>query len=392
MAVLLSATGAGALEFDGFAAAGGDEGVVIGNFQPGQPGQPGQPRSVVVSSREDEAPSTIADGASGNFTEPDAPGWFDYSFGPAIFNRCLGPACPRWVGQADVLLLWQGNVPATPLLTLGTVEPFSTALNGSQLPYAMGSGPRTAIMLNVDKCHAIEANYFNSGNFSGSREFVAPAIDQLAWAGLGQLPNIGFIDGGTASTSGRIQSFELNWRRYNGQSLTFLAGFRWIEWNDSFTMTDSYTDPNTDPSTGNDTLSARSTNDLYGGQLGVDAVLLTLFDVIRFNGVAKAGVYGNLNPSTTMSVDSTDPNRITPTTYTATGKSTGFFGEVGVNGTVRLSEHLFWRAGYNFFWIGGVATSLNQLHAIDMTVPSGALKLDGSVFLQGVNTGIEVIW
>ena len=67
---------------------------------------------------------------------------------------------------------------------------------------------------------------------------------------------------------------------------------------------------------------------------------------------------------------------------------------MGINGSIRLTEHLFWRAGYNFFWISGVATSLNQLQAVDLAAapPVGPINLGGSVFLQGVNTGIELVW
>lgn len=382
MAMLLMGGGASAGQYDGYAAAGGDDGVVIGDYQPGQE------RSVIVSDQADGAGAPCAGGGVMPMPEADAQDCNRYGFSPAVVNRCLGPACPRWVGQADVLLLWQGNVPVTPLLTLQDF-PNPMTLNGSQLPYGLATGPRTAILFNVDQCHAIEANYFNAGNFAGNRAFAAPAGTQLAWAALGNY-NLANIESGTASTAGRIQSFELNWRRSNGRSLTWLAGFRWIEWNDWFTMADNFDDGVNPP--GTDTLSARSVNDLFGGQIGLDAVLLTLSDVVRFNGVAKAGVYGNPHASTTMTLNSSDPTRLPTTSYTATGSSTGFFGEVGINGTVRLTEHLFWRAGYNFFWIGGVATSLNQLSAFDMTVPSGALNIGGSVFLQGINTGIEAVW
>lgn len=383
-ATLLRAAGALAGQYDAYAS--GEGGVVIGDYPSGQY-QSGQDRSVVVSDGAGESVTPFVAGEAVGRPVVQSQSGSRYGFSPAIINRCLGPACPRWVGQADVLLLWQGNVPATPLLNVDA-DPFPVALAGDQIPYVMGTGPRTAIIFNIDQCHGIEANYFNAGNFSANREFTAPADAQLAWAGLGGYA-IGGIDSGTASTAGRIQSFELNWRRYNGGSITWLAGFRWIEWNDSLNVTDNWTD---DTGQGTDALSAQSVNNLYGGQIGVDAVLLTLFDVVRFNGVAKAGVYGNMDAGSTVVVESSDPNRIPPTGYYATRNSTGFFGEVGVNGTVRLTNHLFWRAGYNFFWIGGLATSLNQVNAFDMTVPSGTLNTAGSVFLQGVNTGIEAVW
>ena len=368
---------AGAAGYDGYAAENVDAGVMMGDLQPGRE------QSVMVGDGHVAAPYGSGEAAGTDCPPSELTG---SSFGPAIINRMLGPACPRWTGQADVLLLWQGNVPATPLLTLQD-PPNSVLLNGSQIPYVMGTGPRVALMFNIDKCSAIEANYFNAGNFSASRSIVAPAAGQMAWAALGNY-NVGNIDDAAVSTSGRIQSLELNWRRYNGRSFTWLAGFRWIEWNDSLAMTDNWNDGT---GAGIDTLNANTSNDLYGGQIGADAVLLTLFDTIRFNGVAKAGVYGNPNASATTTVGG---DRIVPATYTATGSSTGFFGELGINGSIRLTEHLFWRAGYNFFWISGVATSLNQLQAVDLAAapPVGPINLGGSVFLQGVNTGIELVW
>lgn len=361
----------------------GQQGVVIGDYAPGDE------RSVMVPNGASGAGEPFVPAGPAGQPWPEDRGWGGEECPPALVNRALGPACPRWVGQADVLLLWQGNVPSTPLLTLDA-DPFPVELAGNQLPYVMGTGPRTAVLFNIDRCHAIEANYFNAGNFSSVRNFTAPEAGSLAWAALGNY-NIGDIIGGSVATAGRIQSFELNWRKRYSPTVTWLAGFRWIEWNDSLTLNDSF-DNGVDPA-GTDSLSARSGNDLYGGQLGLDALLLTLFEsTIRFNGVAKAGVYGNPNASTTMTVDSSDPTRLVATSYTANGSSTGFFGEVGVNGAVRLSEHLYWRAGYNFFWISGVATSLNQLGALDLTDSTGKLNLGGSVFLHGVNTGIELVW
>lgn len=358
-----------AAEYDSYAVAGDTESVVVGAMSaPEDVGFDVMPQPVPSACR-----GSACKGCRHCAKSPSG-----------IINRILGPACPRWTGQADVLLLWQGNVPSTPLLTLDAA-PFPSLLNANEVGSGLGSGPRVALMLNVDQCHAIEANYFNAGNLVGNKSFTAPPEGQMAWAALGGYP-VGNINDGVYSNAGRIQSFELNWRRYNGKSVTWLAGFRWVEWDDSLSITDNYDDGILP---GVDTLNARAVNNLYGAQIGADATLLTLFDVVRFNGVGKAGVYGNADASTTMSVGG---DRIPAATYAATGNSTGFFGEIGINGSVQITEHLFWRAGYNFFWISGVATSLNQLHSFDMSVPDGQLKLGGSVFLQGVNTGIEARW
>ena len=67
---------------------------------------------------------------------------------------------------------------------------------------------------------------------------------------------------------------------------------------------------------------------------------------------------------------------------------------MGINGAVRLTKHCFWRAGYNFFWLSGVAVAAQQLAVVDAAADpaEGSVTASSSVFLQGVNTGIEFIW
>ena len=306
----------------------------------------------------------------------------------AIINRMLGEACPRWTGQVDALLLWQGNVPAVPLMVLDDPANPATILGANQIVSSVAVGPRASLMLHVDNQRAIEANYFNVGSISGTNTFTSPAGSQLAWDNLAGIP-VGAINNGVATSNGAIQSFELNWRRGNcNQCLTWLAGFRWVEWNQTLAINDTFADG----STGSDVLNVSTKNNLYGAQLGLDSLLLDLYQKrVRFNGVAKAGVYGNANARATTTVGG---DRIPAASFTATGKQTSFFGEIGVNGTVRLTERILWRAGYNFFWIGGVALPPQQLAKVDAaaTPPTGRIDLTGSVFLQGANTGIELQW
>jgi hypothetical protein len=314
--------------------------------------------------------------------------------GTGILNRILGDACPRVTAQIDALMLWQSNVPSVPLLRLD--DPANPALffNANSLVSEMGIGPRAAIMLHVDQEYALEANYFNVGSINTTRPFEAPLPQQVVWDSLVNLPQFGNIDSGTIGLNGAIQSFELNWRhRHCGSPFTWLVGFRWVEWNEALTLNDSFSIPAPFPEAGNDLLNVQTGNDLYGAQLGFDALLLNLWEVIRFNSVVKAGVYGNnATASTFVSSDrfGFGPDR----NFAATTNQTGFFGEVGVNGAVRLSDHFFWRAGYNFFWLAGVATTTQQLAVVDAApVPAeGSITAGSSVFLHGVNTGLEFIW
>lgn len=304
-----------------------------------------------------------------------------------ILNYCLGEACPRWTGQIDVLMLWRGNVPATPLLILDDPANPLPVLSANQILTNVAVGPRGALMLHLNNCNAIEANYFNVGSIGGTREFAAPPPSRYAFDGLAGI-SLGDITQGTATSNGFIQSFELNWRRKIHPSVSWLAGFRWVEWNESLAINNQFENGQV---VGTDLINVATANDLYGAQLGADALLLNLYNAIIFNGVAKAGIYGNPDASMTTTAGG---DRIPPGTYSATVGQTGFFGEVGVNGAVRITDHIYWRTGYNFFWISGVATAAEQLKTVDLAVqpPTGQITADGSVFLYGVNTGLEFVW
>lgn len=303
-----------------------------------------------------------------------------------IVNRVLGEACPRFTAQVDVLMLWRGNVPSRSLFIEEGVDPPVDLLNVSQLGTPVSVGPRVALMLHLDQNYAIEANYFQVQGFDGTgslpNDFTPYEMNNLAGSALGNITDA------TVLSSAGINSFELNWRRWNCRSITWLAGFRWVEWNEQLNITDNFDDG---AAVGQDVIDVATQNDLYGFQLGMDAMLLNLYNAVRFNGIAKAGVYGNWDALATVTAGG---DRIVPTeTITATATPVAFFGELGVNGTVRLSEHWAWRAGYNFFWLSGVATAPPQLDTFNTTgAQPSTIDVAGSVFLHGVNTGVEFVW
>jgi hypothetical protein len=71
---------------------------------------------------------------------------------------------------------------------------------------------------------------------------------------------------------------------------------------------------------------------------------------------------------------------------------TAFFGELGLNATLAVTEWLAWRVGYSLFWQGGVAVPANQLNLVDPSISAAGINTSGSVFLHGVSTGIETRW
>jgi len=294
-------------------------------------------------------------------------------------NRVLLPVDPRWEAQVDALMLWQGNIASRPLYVLDGTS--TTALNANQAQTPLIAGPRFGLFLNLDPVYSIEGNYFNVQSFGGEPSTVptaaAYAMNNLAGYSLNG------VDWARVSTSGQIQSAELNWRRRTCGPITWLAGFRWVEWNQEMELLDLYQG-------GADQFRTVTGNNLYGGQAGMDLCLWNNKNgPIRMNGVGKAGVFYNKARQTTMADVGSGL-----VGAAALADQTSFFGEVGLNASVRLTDWLSWRAGYSVFWLSCVATPAEQLSVTNLNTgtPTALINTNGSVLLHGVTTGLEARW
>ena len=288
-----------------------------------------------------------------------------------------GPACPRWVVQVDALMLWQGNIASRPLFT--NAAGF-TALDANQARTPMSAGPRVGLFYNLNQTHAIEGNYFNVRPFDGEATALpGQALTESNLAGF-SLPG---IDGAQVFTNGAIQSAELNWRRRECWCpVTWLAGFRWVEWNQQMRITEHAGGPV-------GSFFSETGNDLYGGQGGLDIGLWNGGGPFTVNGVGKAGAFLN---SAYQRTSYADPSFAS--SAAAAADRMAFFGELGINGSLRITDWLSWRMGYVFFWLSGVAVPANQLATTNLAAvpPTATLNTAGSVLLHGATTGLEARW
>jgi len=231
--------------------------------------------------------------------------------------------------------------------------------------------------------YAIEGNYFNVSSFSGQSITSPGAYTENNLAGFGQFFT---VDAAGVFTSGNIQSAELNWRRRTCGPITWLGGFRWVEWNDQMQIGEVVAGT---PIGG---YATQAGNDLYGGQIGMDVCLWgNKKGLVKVNGVGKSGIFYNTAYQRTGADFGLAQG---PIVAGAVADQTAFFGEVGANASVRLASWLSWRAGYTLFWLSGVATSANQLSTTDLAgnVPTATINTNGSVLLHGVTTGLEARW
>lgn len=336
-----------------------------------------------------------AGGADGGFSTWNGP----VDFGGGL----LRPVSPRWVVQTDALFLWQGNIGSRPLylnnkVTTTQPNPFpppdtlpTTALDINQTANEAAVGPRIGVIFNLDNIYSVEGNYFNVRPFNGEQSTppTAGAYQGNNLAGLKPIDSPGFqdIDWAQATTNASIMSAELNWRRRTCGPVTWLSGFRWVEWNQSLQVLDSY--GTTDPTAvvQSERITTNTINDLYGGQAGADVMLWNNGGPIRFNAVGKAGVFLN---NAVQHTNGFSEGQLGP--LSAAAQQTAFFGELGIFGTWQLTDWLAWRTGYNFFWLSGVAVPVDQLNTTDVLGNTATINTNGSVFLNGVQFGLESRW
>ncbi len=304
------------------------------------------------------------------------------------YLRCHKNAC--WIGRADALLMWRNAPPTRPLIDTAAGD--TPVLNANQLDSTTAAGPRFSIF-REDYCtgNAWEVTYLRAANFRSQRVLSTPQY-ALAPPGIYNNTNLQPFDTGTVNLGSMFQGIETNHYRRVTQNVRFLAGFRWIQWQEQFTLQDQVT--SVDPVI-NDLYQTKCVNDLYGGQIGADARLLSL-SWLRVDSVVKAGAYYNnaVQSSFYTTDDSTNPG----TASIAVGQSPascGFVGEVGINGAIPITSCLDFRIGYLALWLSGIAQPTQQLSGQTLTpgfAASGSLNTNGGVLLQGVSIGLEGRW
>ena len=379
------------VEQEGFPSAAGSDGASEEWHAPPSTSSGGSVSEEIVEPSESvfasDATGSSWDGWYPVISRPTLPAWGQT---PGAINRLLGPAEPRWVTTIDLMMLWQNNISSRVLYNQaltsapGLVGP--PALNANDAQTAMALGPRIGTIFNLDNVYAIEGNYFQAGMFSGdatSLPIANPPWDMLQENNFnGQ--NYNPVDSAQLFTTSFIQSAELNWRRRTCTPITWIGGFRWVEWNQQMNITEY---------AGGQQVGFFNTatgNNLYGGQGGVDIALWNDNNgPVKVNAVGKAGVFYNNAFQRSFS----DTGGLSQ--YSAIADQTAFFGEFGVNSSVRLTSWLSWRLGYSLFWLSGVAVPASQLSTTNQPDPNGnpnnitTINTNGSALIQGVTTGLE---
>lgn len=310
-----------------------------------------------------------------------------------IPRRVLDPLdqCPCWTGRTEGLMLWRDAPQGVSLFNAApdTIGP-TTLLDASNLASDMAAGPRFTLFRHTGDLGAIEFNYLRVEDFTAGRALPSSAGGYVFGGDVLCCPLETNLNEAAASMSSELQSFELNRRFPTDGRIQWLAGFRWVQWNEALSL-DATTDLQAPPQFVD--IDTRTTNDLYGMQVGLDSILWRSGGRFWIEGLGKAGVYYNNAGQFTSFENSFPPERVAGGTSTA---RVGFVGELGVTGVWQVTDWLAVRTGWVAFWLGGLAQAPNQLAEqcliCDTRPVTQGTDTGGSVFLNGITLGLEARW
>jgi hypothetical protein len=298
---------------------------------------------------------------------------------------------PCWSGRAEALLLWRDAPQSVPLYDYA--DGSGVALDANGFESAMAAGPRFTIFRHTGDQGAIEFNYFRVQFFESAQSLPTTSGGYLDPQPRGiyccpvVIPPRDSVGG---SMSSGFQSFELNRRFPTDGRWQWLAGFRWVQWQDAMALrsTSDYegifvaNDYNT-----------TTFNDLYGMQIGADSFLIDRGGPWRVEGIGKAGVYYNQAvQSSSYSAAYSNGFSFAPLSVSTAIGQAAFVGELGLTGVYDLNDTWSLRAGYAIFWLGGLALAPNQIDGQKLCPDnpvSGSTDTGGSVVAQGITLGFE---
>lgn len=360
--------------------------------------------SVLVSEGQLPEPAVLPDQGSmprgGNYVaDEETSGSWQTVSGPqddyGIVGTMIANPDVTWVGRVDALIAWRSAPPDRPLIETGLSG--LPVLNANQMDSPVAAGPRFSIFrFNDANGTAIETTYFQLANWRSERTFEAqPDLYALAPPGIYGNDNTQNFDTGFASLGASLKSLEVNRHWWIGDHVRFLGGFRWMEWQENFFLADEFVDTVTIQ----DFYRTNCMNSLYGGQIGLDAVLFTL-PWLRCDSVVKGGAYYNNAVQTSLyASDATGSFLSQSVTVNQSPVSCSFVGEVGVTGVIPVTNWLDVRVGYTGLWLTGLVQPTQQLSGQVLTQPaggveptSGTITANGGTVVQAVTLGLEGRW
>ena len=267
---------------------------------------------------------------------------------------------------------------------IGNLSNPDQVLNASDLSQGWASGVDSSLIVGdfLGDMNSMEVRYFGVDGWTANRTVLSDGPTTVFSSPIETSDNPTKT---TAALASELHSFEVNGRHsVPSHRFTWLAGFRMIEFDERFDATlakqlcgckysgyQSYV-----------------RNRLYGFQTGAEMLMIGN-ERFCLGAFGKAGVYGNF--SETQSTEFCYCADQSIQNAGGNGRSTSFLGEVGMTARVKIWRRLSAFGRYEFLWLGGVASSTEQIAVTDYDAGTGQ-STSSQVWFQGGTTGLELSW
>lgn len=298
---------------------------------------------------------------------------------------CCAGVCPSYYGLVEALYLDRDNrtdrLVAIRVLGEGAPGPGTPLLSTGAMNFDWQPGVRALAGWQFHPDHAAEIGYL--GIFDWTSTSSIGGNNNLAIPGDLGLASLDYFaaDLMRLQYSSALHSAEVTLVESLGEG-SLLCGFRYLSLDEQFNLNA------TDSDTGSSDYRIRTSNDLYGGQVG--ARWQSGIDALEWSAEGKVGLYGN-DASQTQSVADFPPAFFLRAKQTARRGRVAFVGDFNLSALYPLNDIWAIRGGYNLIWIEGVALAPDQLDFTD-TATSGQNLSTSGLFLHGVNLGLDARW
>ncbi len=302
--------------------------------------------------------------------------YLDPSMGAACASdACVTAGCDvSWYASYDALWLRRSN------------DKYFTLSNNTYLPdFNYDFGGRYTVGSLMDCVNGWEAVY--AGPFDWRRD--------KAIAGQGNLqsrlvPSGGYTpallntfdnaDVHAQSWRSRLNSFEINRRWWTWDVLSTMIGMRYVDYNEDYLFRSTNVN-------GIGTYRTRARNRMAGAQIGGDLLYPTSLRT-NFGFRGKAGVFANFDETTALLQNGAT------TVVNAGDNSVDVAGliELGVFANYQVVPSIRLTAGYEFWYMPGIATIPGQSPQLINPSTSTRVNNDNELFLHGGSVGAQILF
>jgi hypothetical protein len=310
-------------------------------------------------------------------------GWLYGLFHGSAFPGKLGYV---WNAGYDNLAMTRNSGTDRTLLLLDNMDgTFTPIFNADQLEFNWDYGGRAHLELIGPSGITYQAEYTRIATFVTTRTANLGGGNLTLPGPLATFAGFADADSANFFYASAIQTGEFNMIFPFG-SFEFLAGYRYMQVDERAQIATISTGAVA-------SFTADSLNVMNGGQVGVLG-RWEMFGLVDFDFDAKFAVMGNEARIDQEAIDSTGTPVSFPGVVYGSKTRVAYVTELGLQGVIPLGASFSFHAGYNVYFIDGVALAPDQF---DFNIGSSAdagthVHNHGDIVLQGVNVGLTAVW